>query len=104
MFNPMPFLAAIREMYGQVVVGGTRGPEVMEYGAFAEMLYTRTSVRADGAILFKLYPEFAMGSSARALARKVFNKHDVRVTCFPFGHLGRLGLKPRLRSLGPPLA
>jgi hypothetical protein len=51
----------------------------MEYGAFAEILYTRTSVRADGAILFKLYPEFAMGSSARALAAK-HGKYSTNMT------------------------
>jgi len=69
-FNPVPFLAAVREMYLKVVVGGASASEAMEYEAFAEMLHTRTSVRADGAILFKLYPEFTVASCPAELVVK----------------------------------
>lgn len=67
-FNPVPFLAAIHEMYLRVVVGGAS--TAMEYEAFAEMLNSCTSVRVDGAILFKLYPEFAITSCPAELVVK----------------------------------
>jgi hypothetical protein len=42
----------------------------MEYEAFAEMLNSHTSVRVDGAILFKLYPEFTVASCPAELVVK----------------------------------
>jgi hypothetical protein len=69
-FNPIRFLAVVQEMYKNVVIGGACGAEVMEYEAFAEMLRTRTSVRADGAVLFKMYPEFITGSCPEGLVVK----------------------------------
>lgn len=57
-------------MYLKVVVGGASVAEAMEYEAFAEMLHTRTSVRGDGAVLFKLYPEFTVGSCPTELVVK----------------------------------
>ena len=42
-FNPIPFLATLRDIYEKAVLGGRRDDEVdaMEFGAFAEMLHSR---------------------------------------------------------------
>ena len=68
-FNPIPFLATLRDIYEKAVLGGRRDDEVdvMEFGAFAEMLHSRLRVRVDGAILFRLYPEFGLGSCPEGL-------------------------------------
>jgi hypothetical protein len=54
-FNPLPFLAAVHEIYEKVVV--SRGGEnlTMENEAFARMLEKRTIVAEDGRCLFKLF-------------------------------------------------
>ena len=66
-FNPQAFLSAVREIYEKVVMGTGGGDgfgdgNSMEYVAFTEMLQKRTSIRADGSIVFLLYPEFTVDS------------------------------------------
>ena len=62
-FNPQAFLSAVREIYEKVVMGTGGGDGIsMEYVAFAEMLQKRTSIRADGSVVFLLYPEFTVDS------------------------------------------
>jgi hypothetical protein len=39
----------------------------MEFGAIAEMLHLCIRVRVDGAVLFRLYPEFGLGSCPEGL-------------------------------------
>jgi hypothetical protein len=58
-------LSAVREIYERVVMGTGGGDgfgdgNSMEYVAFTEMLQKRTSIRADGSIVFLLYPEFTV--------------------------------------------
>jgi hypothetical protein len=69
-FDPIPFLATLRDVYKKVVLGSRQKDEVMEFGAFMEMLHSRISVRADGPVLFRLYPEFALGSCPEELIVK----------------------------------
>jgi hypothetical protein len=63
-FNPTAFLSAVREIYQKVIMGAGPGADgvSMEYVAFAEMLTNRTSIRADGSVVFLLYPEFTTDS------------------------------------------
>lgn len=66
-FNPQAFLSAIRDIYEKVVIGTGDGDGVgdeksMEYAPVTKMLQKRTSIRADGAIFFLLYPEFTVDS------------------------------------------
>jgi hypothetical protein len=55
-FNPIPFLKTIHDMYERIVIEGTDGDGLaMEYHAFAKLLQDRTTVAANGTILFKLF-------------------------------------------------
>jgi hypothetical protein len=55
-FNPIKFLATIREVYDVMILQGNTGNEFsMEYEAFAKLLQSRTIVNADGRCLFKLF-------------------------------------------------
>jgi hypothetical protein len=55
-FNPVPFLIALREIYEKLVTQGEAAESIsVEHEAFARMLNSRTSIREDGAVLFKLY-------------------------------------------------
>ncbi|KAH9001813.1 hypothetical protein EDB86DRAFT_2827581 [Lactarius hatsudake] len=69
-FNPIPFLATLRDIYEKAVLGGGQSDEVVEFGAFTTMLHSRIVVRADGAILFQLYPEFELGPCPEGLFLK----------------------------------
>ena len=66
-------MALLRDIYEKAVLGGRRDDEVdaMEFGAFAEMLPSRLRVRVDGAILFRLYPKFGLGSCPEGLLVRV---------------------------------
>ncbi|SRR6266702_226545 len=78
---PVPFLAILCDTYEKVVLGGRRMNEAMEFGAFTEMLHSRISIRADGAILFRLYPEFGLGSCPEGLLVMDDDSEVRRLTC-----------------------
>ena len=61
-FNLVVFLSAICDVYQKVLVDGCCRNKMMEYEVFVEMLVKCTSARPDGAIVFKLYPEFVTES------------------------------------------
>jgi len=69
-FNRIPFLTTLRDIYEKVVLGDRQNDEALELGAFTEMLHSRISVRANGAVLFRLYPEFVLGSCPKGLLVK----------------------------------
>ncbi|KAH8997187.1 hypothetical protein EDB86DRAFT_933965 [Lactarius hatsudake] len=66
-FNPIPFLATLRDIYEKTVLGGGQNDEVVEFGTFTAMLHSRIVVRADGAVFFRLYPEFELGPCPEGL-------------------------------------
>ncbi len=66
-FNPIPFLATLRDVYEKAVLGGGQSDEVVDFGAFTTMLHSRIVVRADGAVLFRLYSEFELGPCPEGL-------------------------------------
>ncbi|KAH9001850.1 hypothetical protein EDB86DRAFT_2801333, partial [Lactarius hatsudake] len=66
-FNPIPFLATLRNVYEKAVLGGGQSDEVVEFGAFTTMLHLRIVFRTDGAILFRLYPKFELGPCPEGL-------------------------------------
>ena len=55
-FDPLQFLAKLREIYEKVVIENEGGGEVaMEQEAFASLLMARLLVRDDGSVLLKLF-------------------------------------------------
>ncbi|KAH9010621.1 hypothetical protein EDB85DRAFT_2083308 [Lactarius pseudohatsudake] len=66
-FNPIPFLATLRDVYEKAVLGGGQNDEAVEFGTFTAMLHSRIVVRADGAVFFRLYPEFELGPCPEGL-------------------------------------
>ncbi|KAJ7937612.1 hypothetical protein B0H13DRAFT_1588397 [Mycena leptocephala] len=58
-FHPRILLAHVRELYEALVVQSIKREEFsMEEEAFYQLLESRTVVGADGAVMFKLFPEF----------------------------------------------
>jgi hypothetical protein len=80
-FNPLPFLAAVREIYEKVVVN--RGEEnlTMENEAFARLLEKRTIVANDGRCLFKLFDLETPLSTAPELIVELNGLRYLRVDC-----------------------
>ncbi|KAH9167841.1 hypothetical protein EDB89DRAFT_2232123 [Lactarius sanguifluus] len=64
---PCYAIATLRDIYGKAVLGGGQRDEVVEFGAFTAMLHSRIVVHADGAVLFRLYPEFELGPCPEGL-------------------------------------
>ncbi len=66
-FNPIPFLATLRDVYEKAVLGGGQSNEVVDFGAFTTMLHSRIIVHTDRAVLFWLYSEFELGPCPEGL-------------------------------------
>jgi len=84
-FDPLRFLAKIREMYVKVVVEKASGEFLMEHEAFAALLARRTVVLPDGLILFKLFDLECSGSTPDNLFVVREESKYLRIDCLREG-------------------
>jgi hypothetical protein len=80
-FHPLPFLAAVCEIYEKVVVSNGEDGLTMENEAFARLLKKRIVVANDGRCLFKLFDLQTPFSTLQELIVDFNGSQYLRVDC-----------------------
>ncbi|KAG1765854.1 hypothetical protein EV702DRAFT_1151163 [Suillus placidus] len=62
-FHPHAFLTAVQRVYERVFSQGPGEMDILETEAFAKLLASRTEIREDGAVLFRLFTDIVVDSS-----------------------------------------
>ncbi|KAG1764260.1 hypothetical protein EV702DRAFT_1014433 [Suillus placidus] len=62
-FHPHAFLTAVQRIYERVFSQGPGEMDILETEAFAKLLASRTEIREDGAVLFRLFTDIVVDSS-----------------------------------------
>ncbi|KAG1777240.1 hypothetical protein EV702DRAFT_1005393 [Suillus placidus] len=62
-FHPHTFLTAVQRVYERVFSQGPGEMDILEMEAFAKLLASRTEIREDGAVLFRLFTDIVVDSS-----------------------------------------